>query len=148
MTRPLRNYTLLVCMALTAPLVHAHDNTKAPNYVAEFERRAQPFEKRLYDQSRVSGTAQAGAAYAKFLDRELNQAYQLLLKKIVDPKAREQLKKSQRAWLVYYKAETDFITTNWIPDNFGTSYALSREIYWNSLTNDRIEILLSYLSNY
>ena len=148
MPQSLRSYMLLVCMALATPLVHALDHPEARDYVAEFERRAQPFEKHLLDQSRVSGAAQAGAAYAKFLDKELNQAYQSLLKKIADPKAREQLKKSQRAWLAYYKAESDFIATNWVPDNFGTSYALSRELYWTSLTENRIEVLLSYLGNY
>jgi uncharacterized protein YecT (DUF1311 family) len=135
-------------MALAAPLAHALDNPDAPDYVAQFEKRAQPFEKHIDDQTSIYGTAQAGVAYANFLDKELNQAYQALLKKLTDPKVQEQLRKSQRAWLAYYKAETDFIWNNWVPDNFGSSYELSRQDYRNSLVKERIKVLLLYLRNY
>ena len=146
--RSLRSYALLVCMGLAGPLAHAIANPDAPDYSGQFEQRAQPFEKRLKHQSEVSGTAQAGVDYAKFLDKELNQAYQLLLKKLTDTEARETLKKSQRAWLAYYKAETDFIATNWVSANFGNSYKLSRQEYSNALIKARIEDLLSYVSEY
>ena len=146
--RSLRSCVLLVCMGLAAPLAHAIMNPDAPDYVAEFRQRAQPFENRLKHQSSVSGTAQAGADYAKFLDKELNQAYQLLLKKLTDPAVRETLRKSQRAWLTYYKAETDFIATNWVPANFGNSYELSRQEYSNALIKVRTEDLLSYAGEY
>ena len=94
MIRFLRSYTLFICIALAAPLAHAIDNPDAPDYVAEFEQRAQPFEKHFNDQVSIVDIGQAGMAYAKFLDKEFNQAYQLLLKKITNPEAREQLKKS------------------------------------------------------
>ena len=150
MTRSLRSYMLLVYMALATPLAYAIVNPDAPDYVAEFERRAQPFEKQMDDHAGggVYDISQAGTAYAKFLDKELNQAYQLLLKKITDPQTREALRRSQRAWLAFYKAETDFIAINWVPDKFGTSCELSRQAYSTSLTKKRIKVLLSYVSEY
>jgi uncharacterized protein YecT (DUF1311 family) len=135
-------------MALTAPLAYALDNPEAPDYVAEFQQRARPFENNFDKQTSIYDTSQAGVAYAKFLDKELNQAYQSLLKKLDDPKAREQLRKSQRAWLTYYQAETNFIWTNWVTTNFGSSYELSRQSYRNALVKERIEVLLNYLRNY
>jgi uncharacterized protein YecT (DUF1311 family) len=135
-------------MTLAAPLAHAIDNPDAPDYLAEFEQRAQPFEYHFSGQTRTSDINQTGAAYAKFLDKELNRAYQRLMSKLNNPKVREQLRKSQRAWRAYYQAETDFIWINWVPANFGDSYALSRQDYRNSLVKKRVEVLLNYLRNY
>lgn len=148
MIRSLRSYTLLVYAVLAAPFAHAIANPDAPDYVGQFEQRAQPFENNLGNQTGIFDTSQAGVVYAKFLDKELNKVYRSLLKKLTDPKAREQLRISQRAWLAFYKAETDFIATNWVPDNFGSSYELSRQSYWTALTKQRIEVLLTYLRNY
>ena len=135
-------------MALATSVAYAIDNPDTPDEVATFEQRAQPLEENFSSQTSTLGLSQAGVAYAKFLDKELNRAYQLLLKKVDAPKAREQLRKSQRAWLAYYQAEADFIWANWIPANFGSSYELSRQGYRNSLVKERIKVLLNYLRNY
>jgi uncharacterized protein YecT (DUF1311 family) len=148
MPQCLRSGTLILCMTFTAPLAYAIDNPDAPDEVAAFEQRAKPFEERFNNQTNTSGINQAGADYAKFLDEELNSAYQRLLKKLDTPNAREQLRKSQHAWLAYYQAETNFIWTNWTPANFGSSSALSRQQYRNSLLKERVEVLLHYLRNY
>ena len=147
MTPFLRSCALLVCMALAASLAHAIDNPDAPDEVAAFEQRAKPLEEHFLRQSETSGIHQAGAAYAKFLDQELNRAYQLLLKKL-DSSTREQLKKSQRAWLAHYQAEAQFIDANWTPAHFGDSYVLSRQDYRNTLVKERVLVLLRYLRNY
>jgi len=134
-------------MALATSLAHAVDNPDAPDEVAAFEQRAKPLEEYFLSQSRTADIDRAGTAYAKFLDKELNRAYQLLLKQL-DPVAREQLKKSQRAWLAYYQVEAEFINTNWMPARFGNSYALSRQDYRNTLVKNRILTLLNYLRSY
>jgi len=146
MTPFLRSCALLVCLALAMSLAHAIDNPDAPDEVAAFEQRAKPLEERFLSQSRTSGIQQAGAAYAQFLDTELNRAYRLLLQRL-DAPARARFKQSQRAWLAYRRAETRFIDANWTPAHFGDSYALSRQDYRNTLVKQRVLALLHYLRN-
>jgi uncharacterized protein YecT (DUF1311 family) len=145
----LRNCALSLCLALAPFVTHAIDNPEAPDRVAAFEQRAKPFEDNFSNHAGGGNfeIVQAGAAYAEFLDQELNQAYQLLLKKL-EPSEREQLKKAQRAWRAFYKAETAFIAANWVPKNFGSSYVLSKHGYRHSLLKDRVLNLLSYLREY
>ena len=91
--------------------------------------------------------AQAGAAYAKALDRELNQAYRQLLAQL-DTASAEKLRASQRAWLAYAKAEAAFIDASWTQERFGSSSVLSKWDYRNTLTKERTRALLLYLQNY
>lgn len=129
--------------AFCAPFVLAVDHPDAPDYVAAFEQRAQPFADALYE----ARDAAANAAYSAFLDRELDLAYRELLTR-VDAEARPKLQASQRAWLAFYEAELAFIAGNWTPRNFGSSSALSRADYRADLVKARILTLLNYLKNY
>lgn len=125
----------------------ALENPDAPDLLARFEQRMQPFAARFADQSSTAGIAQAGAVYAKALDSELNQAYRQLLAKL-DTASAEKLRASQRAWLAHAKAETAFIDVSWTQERFGTSSVLSKWDYSNTLTKERTRALLLYLQNY
>jgi len=134
-------------LALISSASFAIDNPDAPDYVSAFESRAKPLEDALAYQTSISEVARASVAYSDFLDAELNKAYQALMKQL-DAKARAKMKVSQRAWLSYFKAETEFISENWTPANFGSSYILSRAQYRLSALKERTKVLLSYLQNY
>lgn len=123
---------------------HAIDNPDSPDRTAEFLARAQPFERRLADESLGPTSA---AAYASFLDVELNQAYRDVLER-VSGEARQSLVRSQREWLRFRDAESQFIGNNWVPKNFGSSSALSRAGYRSALVKQRVLTLLAYLQNY
>jgi uncharacterized protein YecT (DUF1311 family) len=135
---------LIVALAVPA---HALDNPDAPDRNAEFLARAQPFEQRVADASSSTDGHAAAAAYAAFLDAELNRAYQALLAHLTG-EARRALVSSQRQWLRYRDTETQFIDRNWVPQNFGSSSALSRAGYRGSLVKQRVLSLLAYLNNY
>lgn len=136
----------LLAAAIAAPAA-AIDNPDAPDYVAEFEARAKPLEDAVSAAPDGAATAAAQRAYAAFLEGELNSAYQRLLPKL-EPAARAGLQTSQRQWLAFRKAELAFIARNWVPQNFGSSYALSRADYAASLVKQRVVALLRYLKNY
>jgi len=125
----------------------AIDNPDAPDRSSAFLARAQPFEARLAGTTGGAAAAQAGAAYAAFLEIELNQAYQQLLPQL-GTEARRVLVQSQRQWLLFRDAETRFITRNWTPQDFGSSSTLSRANYSTTLTRHRVLTLLEYLQNY
>lgn len=125
----------------------ALENPDAPDLVAGFEQRMKPLAIRFSEESSSAGMAQAGAAYAKALDRELNQAYRQLLAQL-DTASAEKLRASQRAWLAYAKAEAAFIDASWTQERFGSSSVLSKWDYRNTLTKERTRALLLYLQNY
>lgn len=127
---------------------HAIDNPDAPDRSAAFLARAQPYEERLSQASRTSDIAAAAFAYAEFLDAELNTAYQDLLARVGDSSTRRALMQSQREWLQFRDAEFRFVDRNWTPQNFGSSYALSRAGYRHRLARQRVLTLLAYLQNY
>ena len=137
----------LLCFMLHQQSVFAIDNPESASIVEDFEKRAKPFEEKFSQQSSNSEILRAGVEYAYFLDIELNRNYQLLLKKL-DPNSAKNLKNTQRAWLNYRKEELNFIEKNWTPNNFGTSYVVSSMDYKNSMTKNRIVMLLRYLQNY
>jgi uncharacterized protein YecT (DUF1311 family) len=126
----------------------AIDNPDAPDRKAAFLARAKPYEERL---SEASGggpaLAPAAAAYAGFLDDEMNRAYRQLLGR-VNGDARQALVLSQRQWLLFRDAEMRFIGRNWTAGNFGSSSALSRADYRAALFRQRVLTLLDYLRNY
>ncbi len=134
---------LALLAAYSARFVQALDHPDAPDYVAAFEQRAQPFADAVHETTDTDATA----AYSAFLDCELNLAYRELLAR-VDAEARPKLQASQRAWLAFYEAELAFIAGNWTPRNFGSSSALSRADYRADLVRARILTLLNYLKNY
>lgn len=125
----------------------AIDNPDAPDRTGQFLARAQPLEAQVSDASGGIALARATGAYAKFLDAELNRAYTQLLAKLDEP-ARRALVQSQRQWLLFRDAELHFIGSNWTPENFGSSSALSRGGYAAALVKQRVVTLLGYLQNY
>ena len=132
---------------LAAGFARAIDNPDAPDRKAEFLARAQPYEERLAAQSGGPALASASAAYARFLDAELDRDYQQLLGQLGD-EARHALARSQREWLRFLDAETRFIDRNWTQRNFGSSSVLSRADFRSALVKQRVLILLAYLQNY
>jgi uncharacterized protein YecT (DUF1311 family) len=135
------------CLTPGAGPTWAIDNPDAPDWTAAFTTRAQPLEARWSAEAGGPGGAAAAQAYARFLDAELNQAYQALLQQLPG-EARRALVQSQRQWLAFRAAETRFIHGNFTPQNFGSSSALSRADYGTSLVKQRVLTLLAYLQNY
>ncbi len=134
-----------VLLALPA---FAVDNPNDPDYVADFEKRAQPYEARISESAGTTGEVIAAYAdYDRFLEAELNQSYQALTKKL-GPVQKRQLVQSQNKWLAFRAAEIAFIDGNWTVAQFGTSSHLSRGDYRSTITKDRILALLNYLKNY
>ncbi len=128
--------------------VRAIDNPDAPDYGAEFASRAKPYEDRVGEAAGGGpALAQANAAYAAFLDAELNRAYAQLLAQLA-PADKRALTRAQREWLQFHDAEGRFIDGNWTPQRFGSSAALSRAGYRNALVRQRTLVLLGYLQNY
>lgn len=146
-----RQLVVTVCstVALLAgtPVV-AIDNPDAPDNLGVFKVQVRQYED---DLSVAAGNnrklLEVGGQYRKFLDVELNKAYQSILSK-VDDKNKAGLEASQKAWIQYRDAEFAFIAANWTPDEFGSSALLSKNQYATKITRDRIEVLLNYLKNY
>ena len=85
--------------------------------------------------------------YQTFLDKELNQAYSLLMAKL--PPARQaELKTAQRHWIAFRDAEFELIKNNWTRENFGSSAGMSQGAYRCSLIKNRVIQLLYYAINY
>ncbi|MFT3717329.1 lysozyme inhibitor LprI family protein [Pseudorhodoferax sp.] len=140
---------ILIAAALSCwTAAHAIDNPDAPDYNAAFLERARPYEERLSQASSASETTAAASAYSTFLDAELNRAYQDLLARMDAPDTRQALVQAQREWLRFRDAELRFIDRNWTPQNFGSSFALSRADYRHRLVKQRVSTLLAYLQNY
>jgi uncharacterized protein YecT (DUF1311 family) len=146
-TLPSLVFLAWVMAFLSMAPVWAIDNPDGPNRVAEFLTRAEPFEQRLAEESSAAALASAAREYERFLDVELNQAYQQLLVH-VGGKSRHALVASQRQWLLFRDAENSFINRNWTQEAFGSSSKLSRADYHAALVRQRIVILLAYLQNY
>jgi uncharacterized protein YecT (DUF1311 family) len=142
----MRAAAALVFVSFTAS-VGAIDNPDAPDRVASFERRAEPFEKQLSATDGGSAATRAGHAYAAFLDAELNTAYRALLYHLDSP-AREALVESQRRWLRFRDADYAFITRHWTRERSGSSASLSIAGYRNTLVKERIVRLLRYAAEY
>ena len=126
----------------------AIDNPDTPDLVGEFEARAEKLEARFQEQA--SNTAEftlAFSAYEKFLDQELNKAYEDLARRL-DAPARQDLRSAQKRWLQYRDAEFRFIAGNWTQENFGSSSAISRGALRAAVVKDRVVGLLHYLKNY
>ncbi len=134
----------LAAWLVAASPASALDNPDAADRGAEFIARAQPLEQRLGEAAGGAGYAQAAAAYADFLDQELNRAYRLLLERLSGAD-RAALVQAQRQWLAFLAAETRFIDRRWTHDRFGTSAAIGRAGYRASLVRQRVLTLLDYL---
>ncbi|MBI3560945.1 MAG: DUF1311 domain-containing protein [Gammaproteobacteria bacterium] len=138
---------MLLLLGVAIPC-RAIDNPDAPDYVAEFQQRAQEFEVAIHQQAKTTQESlKAYANYELFLDKELNNAYQALLPKLA-PDLQKKIKQSQRDWVKYRDAEFEFIAENWTPQHFGSSAVLSRGGYRTTIINNRVMQLLYYLKNY
>ena len=147
MLRRMSILAILLCVVY-APWCWALDDPDAPDYVAEFNARAVPYEQAISE--RAGSPGQLGALFAdyeKFLDAELNKAYRALAKHL-DGSRRQALLEAQKRWLAFRDAEFRFIADNWTVEQFGTSSTLSRGSYRTSLVKDRTVALLHYLKNY
>jgi uncharacterized protein YecT (DUF1311 family) len=96
---------------------------------------------------RTSDIALAYYEYERFLDREQNQTYFMLMKQLT-LESRKKLAQSQKRWLHFRDAEFQFIGSNWTIEIFGNSYAYSRGAYRTTIIRDSIIELLHYLKNY
>ena len=138
---------LLVVASLINPAC-AIDNPGAPNYIGDLELREQVYLTAIDKPGNGSRDYLiAYDDYQNFLDKELNQAYNLLKEKL--PEARKQeLKASQRQWIKYRDAEFELINNNWTRESFGSSSGISRGSYRCKVIKNRVLQLLHYVINY
>jgi uncharacterized protein YecT (DUF1311 family) len=131
-----------LCAGLAAAAI---DNPDAPDLVAAFQARLAPFEQRVSEAA--GGDANAALAQqARFLDDELNAAYQGLLRRL-DAEQRRRLVQSQRQWLLYRDAEFKLSARLWTRETSGSSANLGRGLYQAALVRQRIEQLLGMMRN-
>ncbi|HJO93148.1 MAG TPA: lysozyme inhibitor LprI family protein [Victivallales bacterium] len=123
------------------------DNPDVANYVKIFKTRSGQYLKGFNTAKNNYEYATINAKYKAFLEGELNKAYRALMKQL---KKNEQIKLSisQKEWLKYRTTESEFINSNWNRNSFGSSAVISKIDYNNSITSDRIIVLLQYLQNY
>lgn len=136
----------LLLVGLTSA-AQAVDNPEAPDRLAAFAKRAEPFEQQLQATDGGSAARRAGQAYAAFLDAELNSTYTGLLARLTSP-ARAALVESQRRWLRFRDSEQAFIDQHWTADRNGSSASLSVAGYRAMLVRQRVEQLLRYSAEY
>jgi uncharacterized protein YecT (DUF1311 family) len=139
---------LMITTSLMFSYACAIDNPDAVDLMAGFEQREEPFLKKI-DKSDNSNRAYLIAYddYQIFLDKELNNAYGILMKHLPDAQKKE-LKQSQRNWIKFRDAEFRLIKNNWTRDNFGSSAAVLRGSYRTTLIKNRVMQLLHYAQNY
>lgn len=133
---------------LSPLLAYGLDNPNSPDLIGQFSEREKPFITNI--EKPTNGTRDTIRAYHKyklFLDKELNQAYSLLLTKL-PLKHQEELKASQRHWIKFRDAEFELINSNWTRSNFGSSFVISRGGYSSAIIRNRFIQLLDYAKNY
>jgi uncharacterized protein YecT (DUF1311 family) len=121
-----RASALASLLLLTPCVILAIDNPDGTRWLAPFEQQCQAFEIRL--QTHATDNAAMLATYAdyeRYLDGEINRAYQHLLPRLKG-KARQQFSAAQRQWLSFRKTEQAFILQHWTPDRFGQSARLTQ----------------------
>jgi len=140
-------FAILVLTAFGGRASLAIDNPDVPDFVGAFEVQCAQYESKVRTASDTNKITEAYGSYMTFLDRELNKAYEGLLKH-VSGDARETLVTSERKWIQYRDSEDAFIIANWNVQNFGTSSAISRSDYRADIVKQRVVTLLHYLKNY
>ncbi|PSJ18103.1 hypothetical protein C7H79_04405 [Nitrosomonas supralitoralis] len=146
--RNLYNFVLIVVFLCYSLFTHAIDNPDAPDYVSDFLKHAEVYEREIQQTTHTTQSyLTAYAAYEKFLDKELNTAYNQLMVHLNED-VQLVLRNSQLKWLSYRDKEFDFIARNWTAQKFGSSAVISRGGYRTKLIKDRTMILLQYLQNY
>lgn len=92
-------------------------------------------------QSQQEMNQEAAAEFAK-ADKELNEVYAKVLE-VLDDMAKEKLKRSQRAWVVFRDAEAEFRAD--AEARGGSMWPLVHEGVRSSLTKERVKALKQYL---
>jgi uncharacterized protein YecT (DUF1311 family) len=139
---------LLISFSLVINPVLALDNPDAPDLIGEFEAREQVFLKEINNPHNGSiDYLRAYDDYQKFLDDELNKAYNLIKSKLSTERQQELLN-SQRNWIKFRDAEFQLIKNNWTRQYFGSSAGISRGGYRCTVIKNRVLQLLYYTINY
>ncbi|WP_035608426.1 lysozyme inhibitor LprI family protein [Haloferula sp. BvORR071] len=92
-------------------------------------------------QTQQEMNAEAVAAFTK-ADKELNEVYAKVLD-VLDDEAKEKLKRSQRAWVLFRDSEADFRAD--AEARGGSMWPLVHEGIRASLTQERVKALKQYL---
>ncbi|MDR4513323.1 lysozyme inhibitor LprI family protein [Nitrosomonas sp.] len=139
---------LLCWLCIFSGIVQALDNPDAPDYVGEFNKRAQAYEQDIQQTAQTTQDYLAAyVAYEHFLDKELNHIYRQLIAQL-NGETRDALRVSQRKWLQYRDAAFEFIALNWTMESFGSASVISRGDYRTTIIRDRVLLLLNYQQNY
>ncbi len=139
---------LLISLSILMYPAFAIDNPDAPDFIRKFEDQEEVYLKLINTPHNSSKDYLiAYDDYLKFLDDELNKAYQLIKLKLSIERQQE-LKKSQRIWVKFRNAEFELIKNNWNRQNFGSSASLSRGSYKSTIIKNRVLQLLHYVKNY
>ena len=139
---------VLTVICILSPIVYAIDNPDAPDYISEFKSREKTYIDKINDPKNTNQEYLAAYNdYLIFLDKELNDAYRLLVPKL-QKNQQEELKNSQKKWLKFRDAEFKFIVNNWTRDNFGSSAWISRGDYRTTIVRERVMQFLHYALNY
>jgi len=142
------SFVLIVLLGCFSLSVKAIDNPDAPDYLGGFLDRAQSHELDLQQIPHTTqGYIEAYADYERFLNEELDVAFNRLMTQLND-EVQFALRNSQQQWLSYRDKEFDFIAMNWTRNNFGSASVISRGDYRATIIKSRIELLLRYLQNY
>ncbi|MGF1836831.1 lysozyme inhibitor LprI family protein [Photobacterium sanguinicancri] len=145
--KPLLIYIIAFKLIFSSTLVFALDNPDSPDLLSELELNSKKY---LDSIDRADGYRTSIIAYddyQEFLDKELNKAYEILMKSLSKNEAK-MLERSQNSWLKHRELEFEFINKNWTRENFGTSSSLSRGGYKCSVLKSRLIQLLNYNKNY
>ena len=141
----------LLCCALFLVFnlgVFALPNPETPDLVGEFLKEADKYANKILEGNYTTqGYTEAYGKYEEFLDKKLNETYNILIK-YLDKKNQKVLRESQRKWIIFRDAEFGFINSNWVRNSFGASYTMSRGSNKVSIVHNRVVTLLSYLQHY
>jgi len=134
----------LLSIALTSLKCHAIDNPDAPNYLEDFLFESSSYEQAIYEEAKTtSDSIEKYRDYLSFLEGKLAKVSAALNSKLSGSE-QEVFNKSQSAWEAYQQAEKAFVSSVWKPQNFGSSYAMSRLAFYAEILRSRTELLLKY----
>ena len=138
----------LIILSLVVSSACAIDNPDAPAFIKALQENEKPYLLAINNPGNGSRDYLiAYNKYEKFLDGEMNKAYQLVISKLPEQQQKE-LKEAQRNWLKFRDAEFELISNNWTRDNFGSSSGISRGDYRCTIVRNRVVQLFNYASNY
>lgn len=135
---------ILMAAFLLTTSVYAVDNPDAPNYMSDFEKRIAPYYSSIVNASTTYEYVTAYSVLQKALEKELDDAYKLLLNALPEGK-RQLLVSSQQRWIEYRDSENRLISGVWTQESYGTSSALTTGELRCSVIKARIDALLGRL---